>query len=296
MNKDISVITINYNDARRVIKFVKGISKYGILDHIIIVDNNSTDNSFEMLSKIANDKIKLISSGINKGYGYGNNYGIKYVNKNFDSDYIVIANPDVDFKEKTVVDLCNILNRNQKAVMASTVMCDSDGDKQNNTAWKVLTPLKYILNEGAIIRRLFKLDQYHKLFEYKDTDVKKVDCLAGSFFVLKNNNLVKKGLYDEKMFLYCEEDYLGLKLKKMGYNALLLLTDNYIHAHGKTIGQIYSKTKQDRMIFKNKLYLLKKYLQASNLTLSFAQVFFLFCLIERMVGRKFKQLSLRRKM
>lgn len=288
MNRNISVITINYNDAERVVNFVNKISNYSILNHIIIVDNNSTDDSLSILNQISNKKVHVISSGANKGYGYGNNCGIKFAQENFNSQYIVISNPDVYFHESTISKLCRVLENDPSLLMASAVMTDQNGKKQSNTAWKTLPNFKFIINEGALVRRFMKLDQYRDLFKQSTSNLKYVDCLAGSFFILKQNTLFESGVYDENMFLYCEEDYLGWKIKEDGYRAALLLTEKYIHAHGKTINKAYSKSKQDKLIFNNKIYLLKKYFNASNSMINFAKFFFSLCGIERFIGREVK--------
>lgn len=47
--------------------------------HILVVDNFSTDNSVQLLSDIISEKVEVIVSNKNGGYGAGNNYGIKYL-------------------------------------------------------------------------------------------------------------------------------------------------------------------------------------------------------------------------
>ena len=58
----ISIVIVNYNDWNTTVSFVKQIESYSILDHIIIVDNCSTDNSFVMLKK-------QMGFFLNKAYG-----------------------------------------------------------------------------------------------------------------------------------------------------------------------------------------------------------------------------------
>ena len=67
------------------------------IDKIVVVDNCSTDNSYVQLKEFENEKIHVVQSEKNGGYGYGNNIGIDYL-KNL-VDYIIVANPDVVFKE-----------------------------------------------------------------------------------------------------------------------------------------------------------------------------------------------------
>ena len=72
-----SCVILNYNDAQTVIEQVKRIYQYSSLDYIVVVDNCSTDNSWEELQalKEKSEKISLIQTEKNGGYGAGNNAG-----------------------------------------------------------------------------------------------------------------------------------------------------------------------------------------------------------------------------
>lgn len=48
MQSDIlDLVVLNYNDSDTVIEYIKRIMEYKIFDHIVIVDNCSTDNSID---------------------------------------------------------------------------------------------------------------------------------------------------------------------------------------------------------------------------------------------------------
>ena len=49
MHNEISLVTLNYNDSDTTIRFIKKIKKYKDINHIIIVDNKSNDNSIKNL-------------------------------------------------------------------------------------------------------------------------------------------------------------------------------------------------------------------------------------------------------
>jgi TonB-dependent SusC/RagA subfamily outer membrane receptor len=63
---------------------------------VLIVDNDSQNSSFENLSKefVNNSRVRVIESEKNGGYAYGNNFGLKYIEKE-DYNYIVISNNDI---------------------------------------------------------------------------------------------------------------------------------------------------------------------------------------------------------
>ena len=44
-------VVLNYNNAAECLEYVDNISKMGIYDLIVVVDNNSPDNSYERLKE-----------------------------------------------------------------------------------------------------------------------------------------------------------------------------------------------------------------------------------------------------
>ena len=55
-----SLIVLNYNDSATTANLVKSVKSYNTIDKIIIVDNNSSDDSKEKLSTLVDEKIDFI--------------------------------------------------------------------------------------------------------------------------------------------------------------------------------------------------------------------------------------------
>ena len=86
----VSIIILNYNAGNLLLDCVDSIQKTNYVNYeIIIVDNNSKDNShLECAKKFPN--ICLIENKENFGYCEGNNIGIRKAK----GDYVIILNPD----------------------------------------------------------------------------------------------------------------------------------------------------------------------------------------------------------
>ena len=69
----IGIVILNYNDYEETSNFIEQIKGYKVLDEIVIVDNSSTDNSFNKLRKLKDKKISVIKTDGNNGYASGNN-------------------------------------------------------------------------------------------------------------------------------------------------------------------------------------------------------------------------------
>ena len=94
-------VVLNYNDAKTVQEFMKRVENYKNISNLIIVDNNSTDDSYRILHNLYKDnsKINVIKVNENRGYGFGNNIGVSYSWDKFKNEYTLISNPDVIFTD-----------------------------------------------------------------------------------------------------------------------------------------------------------------------------------------------------
>ena len=95
------IVILNYNDYKTTSEMLENIKNMKVLDHIVVVDNNSSDNSLKELDKYKSKKIDIVANKENKGYAYGNNVGIKYLRDNYKCDYVFISNPDIIVDENT---------------------------------------------------------------------------------------------------------------------------------------------------------------------------------------------------
>ena len=118
----VGMVILNYNDYETTKNYLNEIKNYKNLNKIVVVDNNSTDNSYEKLKEFNNSKIDIIKTDSNKGYAYGNNFGIRYINSNSDLDYIIISNPDITVSDSTIGRLKKDLDDNEDiAVVAPAI-------------------------------------------------------------------------------------------------------------------------------------------------------------------------------
>lgn len=259
----VDVVVLNYNDAEQTCRYVSLIKEFDIIDHIVIVDNHSSDFSIEYLKTIEDDKVKIIQSGKNGGYGYGNNFGIKYLIKNYCSPYIAITNPDVIFEEKCLIKCVDFLYEHQSqnyAVVAPRMKELKDGFNKNG--WLLPGWLDYICFDLFLLGKIFRLT-------YVDTCGKSYsdcDCVAGSMLVINSSMFLDAGMFDENIFLYCEETALGFRLKDKGYKTALLTNQEFIHEHSVSINKtISSKLKQYKLIWKSRMYILDTYYELNGI-------------------------------
>lgn len=112
---NICAVILNYNDAQTTMKLTESWKNSKVIRNIIIVDNCSTDDSWEKLGEFKEefasdhpddpDKVQLhlFRTTENGGYGSGNQAGIDYAVQYLEPDYIIIANPDVQVSDACIL-------------------------------------------------------------------------------------------------------------------------------------------------------------------------------------------------
>lgn len=272
-------IIVNYNDSITTINLLDRIKKFDSIDNIVVVDNCSTDNSLSELEKHRGQKIHVIQTKYNGGYGYGNNFGIRYAYDYLDTSYVLIANPDVEFDNQCIINLKNALFSNPECAIAAA---REYNDKLLN-AWKMPSVMEDIFSFGMILPKFFiKLHYSEDYIDGKENCY--VDIVSGSLLLIDAVKMINYGMYDEEIFLYEEEKVLALKFKKNGYKTLLLVNSRYYHHHSVSISKTYkSFIRRKRLQFNSKIITLKKYRNLKNPVIFFIKAFFYLVLLETII-------------
>ena len=287
---NISCVILNYNDADTTISLVEEIKNYSSLDHIIIVDNLSTDDSYKKLEKIVSQKITLILANKNGGYGYGNNLGIRKAYNEFHSDYIIIANPDVHFTEKSLETMAEQLRNDKNTCIVAPRALKPNGENQTLIAWKLQKRTDYILSASMIYIKYFSKKYYDAAY-FENKSKAEVDVVPGSLLMVNSEYMLKYGMYDEGIFLYGEEETLALKFRENNLKTILLLDETYIHEHSVSISKSFPKAiKQKKMNLDSRYYLVKKYYNITKIQEKIVRYFFKVAYFENKLIFKIKDL------
>lgn len=284
---NLTCIVLNYNDAPTTVELISKIKTYDTVDKIVIVDNSSTDDSYEILSSIHDSKIILIQTDHNGGYGFGNNIGIKYAYGVLNSAYVLIVNPDIIIKEEVIQKLLYDLSVTDAALITA-IMLDNN-NKPVMTGWKVPSFFEYVLATSTIMNYIFNPI---KFINYTNCGVISVGCVTGACFLARTEKLYKYGLFDEDIFLYCEETVLGIKMKNSNQLVLLDTDVSFIHNHSVSIKKsIKKETHRFNIFLTSKEKVLDKYYRPNKINRMFANLFLKYCRLENKIINKMKELK-----
>ncbi|MDH5068015.1 glycosyltransferase [Clostridium perfringens] len=265
MKKNLAIIVLNYNNYELTYDCVKGLEDIGVNFPIIIVDNNSLNNSFEFLKDKFKtyDNIHVIKNLVNSGYANGNNYGIRYALDNINNlDYIAIMNPDVKITYKEIFyNLMSKLSENEDIAGITGIMINNRDINLYGTFWDIPKNIDVILNYSTIIRKIRDLRK-KKILKVKENfdNIAYAGVITGSFFIIKKNIFEKVGFFDVNTFLYNEENILAIKLKNIGYQLSVSINDYFFHNHIYTTKlNLKGKLKIEKILFDSTKYLIKNY-------------------------------------
>lgn len=274
-NRILSCVILNYNDSPTTTSLVERIKDYILLDYIVVVDNCSTDDSWEQLQCCRSDKVHVIQAPRNGGYGAGNNFGIRYSSDILNADYSIIANPDVQFDEDCVKKFLQTLQEDSSVAVVSARQSNSP-----DCAWKNCSIFQYVLATSLFFEVRLKIRSYSEKY-FKGKNLVPVFAVPGSLLMVDLKKMLKYGMYDEEFFLYYEEPVLAQKLEDAGLKTMLRLDCSYVHNHHVSISKTYRRwSQQHAILLKSAELFLRKYKKANALKIAFAKLWFAYTKFE----------------
>ena len=265
----IGMVIVNYNDYETTKRLLDNVKDYKILKEIVVVDNKSTDNSLEELRKLKNKKITIIDSGENKGYSYALNVGCKYLIDKYKSLNIVISNSDIIIESELDIKDLNSYISTKNVIVGPTIIQGND----LNRGFKIPTPWQDIKQNIVFFGKRVLAKELSYPDNYYHKDISKVDTVSGCFFMISSKHLEDMGYFDENVFLYYEENIMGIKTKKLGKNIIVCNNVDVIHDHSVSIDKSLKRIKKYDILKTSQEYFEKTYNGANKIELFFLKVF-----------------------
>jgi GT2 family glycosyltransferase len=226
-NCELSIIIVSFNTAELLKNCLDSLFHYLInIDfEIIVVDNNSTDSSKEMMTSYEKreSRLKCICLDSNIGFGSANNVGIKIAN----GRNILFLNSDTYLIDSSIITMIDWFNSNNQNVFGAGCLL-LNKDLTFGVSYGEFPNLQTILKE-IVLNRFCK---YRAITPSKNDIIKEIDFPCGAFFLVKNDLLKKTGVFDERFFLYFEETDLAKRAKDAGYKILYYGFSKVVHLGG----------------------------------------------------------------
>lgn len=198
----VSIVVLSYNTASYLTECLTSVYK-NVQDlpfEIIVVDNNSKDNSVHMI-KTRFPKVKLIEEEENLGFAKGVNLGVKHAL----GEWVLFLNSDTRVNKGSLEALVEFARENPQAVVVGGKLRNKDGSTSSSYS-SFYTPLKTFLF-------LF----WPKKKERKLNTPAEVDWVSGGFMLVRKEIFDEVHGFDQHFFMYIEDMEFCFRLRKKGY-------------------------------------------------------------------------------
>ena len=210
---NISIIILNYNNKKCIFDCIDGLIRYSkrYKYEIIVVDNQSTDGSYELLRDNYGKKIKLIRNTKN-GCSSGRNLGIKESTR----EYILMLDSDQFALHSNWLD-CYLLLLNEYPKLGAVGWAAGYIRRHKNDTTPIVDYYPYRFMPA---NALFRSD---------------IDYLGSGGLLAKRSTLKKAGLFDERYDPTCYEDTdLSFAIKNAGFQIVYSPYLNIYHIPHQT--------------------------------------------------------------
>lgn len=240
--KRLSIIIVTYHSESDIYDCLDSVWKHSDLPReeleVIIVDNSpESDAMFGKLRALYGDDVILLHNSRNGGYGQGNNLGIRQAT----APVLLIMNPDVRLTEPVFKTAVEAFER------------DSDlcfyGMKQ---MFDEQTPSPYSFACTSMMNgyAYTLLTAFGNRFDYYSPSRMH---FSGSCFFVDREKFIDIGLFDESVFMYCEEDDISYRMRqRFGVHSRYNKHLHYVHPmHLREPDLDYEKQLVDIAILQN---------------------------------------------
>ncbi len=210
---DLSIIIVSYNNKEKLRVTLDAVykSKTKYSYEVIVVDNDSKDNSVEMVENQF-PTAKVIRNA-NNGFSKGNNVGLDAS----EGEVILFLNPDTAVEENVIEECLTKIQSDSEIGFLTCRLVKEDGLPDLAARRSFPNPVN-ALARFTYLDKIFptKFGGYN-MRAVSDQSEHQVDAMAGAFMMVRREVLEKIGQWDEEFFMYGEDIEYCYRAKQAGY-------------------------------------------------------------------------------
>lgn len=223
----ISIIIVTYNAEEYITACLDSIKDQDYKNfNIIIIDNNSTDRTIDLIKKYPYKKnISIIKNDENLGFSRACNIGINYAIEKLMSHFVLLLNQDTVSQRNLLSSLLFWQKRYGDAAYCPKILI-----KKNKRIWWIGTQFFTI---SDLLKNFNLSVSYHINKEEKNNfylgKPKEREAITGCALFLSRKLIKNVGLFDEHFFMYGEDLDYSIRMKKKGYKLFLIPGTTVFH-------------------------------------------------------------------
>ena len=211
-NPLVSVIIVNYNGKRHLEKCLESLMNVDYEKcEVILVDNNSTDNSVEFVKNVYPSVI-IIKLDNNYGFAEPNNIGAK----NAKGELLLFLNNDTVVNPNFIREMVKVLNQDSEIAICQSLLLKPNGEVESSGDFIDILGRAYMSKE-------------------KETKVKEILSARGASMMVRKKMFWELGGFDKNFFASFEDIDLSWRAWIWGYKIVLVPNSIVYHTGGQTI-------------------------------------------------------------
>lgn len=226
----LSICIVNWNTRDLLTQCIKSVyeTTHGFAYEIIVVDNNSSDNSVDQVRKMFPD-VRLIVNNENRGFAAANNQAIKVAQ----GEYVLLLNSDTVVLSNALEILVKFMDKHPEAGACGSKRIKPDGSLDMTVRGEptIMGTLFHLLG----LNKVFPDNRYARKYYLTDWDhntLREVPKIGGACLMLREKTLDQVGLLDERFFMYGEDVDLCYRIKGGGWRIYYVPQSVIIHYLG----------------------------------------------------------------
>ena len=203
----LSVIIVSYNVRQYLTACLDSvaIALEGIESQVFVVDNNSTDDSVEVVRRDY-PWVHLINNIENLGFSKANNMAIRKSK----AQYVLLLNPDTKVEPETLRGVVDFMDSHPEAGAVGVRMHNADGTLAPESRRAVPTPL-------VAARKMLGFSKRYYMSHLSWDEPSQIQVVSGAFMMLRRKAIDEVGMLDEDFFMYGEDIDLSYRMLKGGW-------------------------------------------------------------------------------
>ena len=238
-SEKILVVTVNWNRFKDTCECVGSlIAQEGVNIDLIVVDNGSTDDSYQLLQQ-KYPQLTIIRSVENRGFAGGFNLGIKHA-LTLDPNYIMIINNDIVAHKDMIMKLIGEMGDEKVGIVSPLILYHSNPQE----VWSSGGDINPVV--------LMPIDSHHR--DEVPTEPVFRTFLSGCCMLMKRSLIDSIGLFDERFFLYLEDLDYCLRVMRSVWRMKLVPSSKLLHKVSLSSGGELSPWERYYMALSTVLY------------------------------------------
>jgi N-acetylglucosaminyl-diphospho-decaprenol L-rhamnosyltransferase len=228
----VAVVTVTYSPGPHLERFLASLSMATELPvTVLLADNGSTDGTPQAaVERYPN--VRLFDTGANLGYGTAVNRAVAQLD---DDDWMIVANPDVQWGPGSIDALLAAAVRWPRAGALGPLVRDPDGSVYPSARH---LPSLVRGSMHAVLGPFWKRNPWTTAYRQErfEPTERPVGWLSGSCLLVRRSAFSQIGGFDERYFMYMEDVDLGDRLGKAGWLSVYVPSAEVLHHKGHSTG------------------------------------------------------------